>query len=145
MIANYFKYFLFLVVLVLALLPSACSAQRNIVSNHSLQNTTWQSKISDSCVNEYMFHSDSSLTYYSCETLLDYTGNYQFHNDTLIIRVKGNEGDELLPLNSDQRGIELMYKAVVKKDSLYLIELYTRVRGKWIKDDFKFEYGYLRK
>jgi hypothetical protein len=134
-----------LIVMVFALLPSSCAAQRSAANTHSLQNTTWQCKVADSCIDEYKFHADSSLTYYSCETLLDYRGNYQLVGDTLIIREKGAEGDDLLPLSSAQRSDEMMYKAVIKKGSMRFVEAYHRTRNQWIKIKLESNYVLFKK
>jgi hypothetical protein len=112
----------------------------------SLENTKWQLKIADNCVNYFMFKESGNMIYYSCETEDRSYGTYFIKDDTLNIHEFITDSDSLLvSYETEHRSQEAKYKLVLIGNKLKHIErwTYTVSKKKWEKESIQFDDGFL--
>jgi len=108
-----------------------------------LENTKWQHKINESCINLLKFYLDSTTLYYSCEMEDTFYGKYFISGDTLHI--------EEYPRNSLSSNEDMIwsdypkFKIIVIGEKLKFIEKFSYHIPKeiWIKDNFDFDEDFL--
>ena len=110
-----------------------------------LKNTRWELKITDSCINYYLFNSDSSFVFYSCETEEKIYGKYNINLDTLYTHEYTTNTDSLLSIDDENRFQQSKYKIIINSGKLKHIErsTYSDYKNEWIKDDFTFDQNHL--
>ena len=111
-----------------------------------LEDTKWQFKIAEDCVNYYHFKADSNCVYYSCETEDKSYGKYFVKQDTLHIYEFVTDSDSLLTKEDiEHRSQQAKYKIVFESEKLKHIERwsYSGAKKKWTKDNFEFGDNFL--
>ncbi len=109
---------------------------------YSLENTKWECKIDEGCVNMYEFKADSSFLFYSCEMEDTLFGEYYFKKDTLILDEKGSIYDKNYPENSIHRIGRKMYWVSINGNKLSHLKMSEWVNDKFEKSNFKFDSKY---
>lgn len=111
-----------------------------------LEDTKWQFRIEDDCINYYLFKTDSNSIYYSCESDDIYYGKYYIKDDTLYICNFVTDTDSLLSsMESGHRSQRAKYKLILEDNKLKHVERwsYSVPKDLWIKDDFDFGNDFL--
>ena len=111
-----------------------------------LEESKWQCKIAEDCIDYLQFLSDSFFVSYSCEADFKSYGKYYVKNDTLFIYEYAYDIDSILSESDGYYGLgKSMYKVVFKSSRLKYVEKwsFSEEKNSWINDKFVFSDDYL--
>lgn len=135
----------YLIILISFIFCLSCKAY--LKQKNELTGTVWECKIAEHCINTYMFLTDSTYKFLSCEMDDEYSGDYFFKGGFLMLDEKESVYDKNFPEPSMHRSDRKLYKMVIEKDKLKHLSMSNWVNDKWVQSDFKFDENniYIRK
>ena len=111
-----------------------------------IKGSQWQYKVTNNCIDYYLFSTDSNYIYYSGEADYKSYGKYYIEKDTIYLYEYAYDIDSILSEEDGYYGLEKSkYKIVIELDKLKHIEKYSysKIKNKWIKDTFVFDDDFL--